>query len=158
MNALQKLRSIVNELREPTEPMNILDNWALAGRLLSRMPVEDANEASRIVKDQDIDALDVIVSALENPKPKQQAPAPKPTRTFSLDELNEAMRAFRKRLKLMRLEDESKLRGRRLTAGRGSSIDAIMPPGEFPREIWQALEQAGKLEHTGQGFYMEPKG
>lgn len=158
MNALQKLRSIVDELKAPTEPMKILDHWQLAGRLLSRMPVEDQRGVDRAVRERDLEALDVLVSRLERPEEAQQevsSPASE-SLTFSKEELDHAMKAFRKRLKVMRLEDESKLGGRYVSAGRASKIDAIMPPGEFPREIWTALEQAGKLEHTGQGFFREP--
>ncbi len=155
MNALQKLRSIVDELRDPKDPMKILDNWGLAGRLGARMPGVDAERLQRVVEAKDITGLDDIVTRLENPEAEPE-PEPVSAESFSKDQLSEAMRAFRKRVKLMRLEDESKLRGKRLSSGRASSIDAIMPPGEFPRAIWVALEQEGKLVHTGQGFYMEP--
>jgi len=155
MNALQKLRSLVDQIRDPRDPMRILDDWALAGRLASRMPGVDQSALERIVANRDITALDDLVTRLESPEPESEAPSA-PAETYSKEQLDEAMRAFRKRVKLMRLEDESKLRGRRLSAGKASSIDAIMPPGEFPRAIWTALEKAGKLVHTGRGFYMEP--
>ena len=157
MNALQKLRSLVEELRAPKEPMKILDNWSLAGRLLSRAQVDDPGDVQRVVSERDIDALDAIVSRLENPEKSAEPAEPSaPARKFSGEELRHAMRAFRRRLKLMRLEDESKILGRHLTGGKTSNIDAIMPPGEFPRAIWTALEQKGELVHTGRGFFTLP--
>jgi hypothetical protein len=63
------------------------------------------------------------------------------------------MKAFRKRLKLTRLDDESRLGSRYVTGGRKSAIAAIMPPREYPREIWDTLVAQGKLRYTGQGFY-----
>ncbi|MAY75388.1 MAG: hypothetical protein CMJ31_11855 [Phycisphaerae bacterium] len=65
------------------------------------------------------------------------------------------MRAFKKRLKLARLNDESKLGGRYTSGGKKSKIDAIEPPTEFGPEVWRALAAEGRLRHTGQGFYAE---
>ncbi len=63
------------------------------------------------------------------------------------------MKAFRKRLKLTRLDEESKLGGRYVSSGRQSSIVAIMPPHQYPDEVWQALVAQGKLKDAGNGFY-----
>ncbi len=46
----------------------------------------------------------------------------------SADELKKALKAFKKRLKLTRLEEESKISRRPVTGGRQSSVVAIMPP------------------------------
>ncbi len=67
--------------------------------------------------------------------------------------LKRAMKAFRKRLKLTRLDEESKLGGRYVSSGRQSSIVAIMPPHQYPDEVWQALVAQGKLKDAGNGFY-----
>ena len=39
-----------------------------------------------------------------------------------------------------------------------SEIDAIIPPKEFPAEIWKQLARAGALKYTGQGFYLLVEG
>lgn len=68
--------------------------------------------------------------------------------------LKSALKAFRKRIKLMRLDAESKLGAARpMTSGKKSGIDAIQPPSQFPREVWQELARQGKLKDTGGGFY-----
>lgn len=68
--------------------------------------------------------------------------------------LKSALKAFRKRLKLTRLDAESKLGAARpMTSGKKSGIDAIQPPNQFPREVWQELAKQGKLRDTGGGFY-----
>jgi hypothetical protein len=69
------------------------------------------------------------------------------------EELKAAFKAFKKRLKLTRLEDESKLSRRATTSGQGSSIVAIMPPNQFPQEVWDELVRQGKLKKAGQGTY-----
>lgn len=156
MNAVQKLREQVDLIRANTNPLATIDAWALCARLLPRMPIDSA-QAARITRDKDLPALDALIARLEHPEPKAPAAA-KPTREFTLQELNDAMRAFRKRIKTGRLADESKLGGRYTTGGHASKIDAIEPPTGFPREIWRALVAAGKLVDTGQGFYREPPG
>ena len=65
------------------------------------------------------------------------------------------MHAFRKRLKLARLNDESKLGGRYTSGGKRSGIDAVQPPGEYPDRVWKALVQAGRLVDAGGGFYAD---
>ena len=71
----------------------------------------------------------------------------------SKEELRLAMKAFRKRLKLMKLDEESSLGHGPMSSGRKSSIAAIRPPDQFPKEVWQELARRGKLRHDGGGLY-----
>jgi len=72
---------------------------------------------------------------------------------FSKDELKLAMKAFRKRLRLTRLDDESKLGHGAMTGGGKSGIVAVSPPAQFPRAIWDELVTDGKLKYVGHGLY-----
>ncbi len=76
----------------------------------------------------------------------------------SLDEenLKRALRAFRKKLKAMKLEDESRLGNRYVTYGRESSITGIQPPNEYPPAVWNRLTEQGRLRKTGQGTFALP--
>lgn len=76
-------------------------------------------------------------------------PAGQPTK----EQLKAALKAFKKRLKLTRLEEESQLSRRPTTTGRGSAIVAIMPPGQFPQSVWDELVKQGKLRNAGHGTY-----
>lgn len=68
--------------------------------------------------------------------------------------LRKALRAFRTRLKLKRLDDESRLNSRNpLSGGTRSAVVAIMAPREFPPAVWEALAREGKLRSHGGGFY-----
>ena len=78
------------------------------------------------------------------------SPPPAPA---SKEELKQAFKAFKKRLKLTRLDAESQLRGGPLTSGRDSGIVAIQPPNEFPQAIWDELVRQGKLKPAGHGTY-----
>jgi hypothetical protein len=59
------------------------------------------------------------------------------------EELKKALKAFKKRLKFMRLDDESGLsRG----GGKKSGITGITPPSGHPPGIWEELVSKGKLK------------
>ena len=68
-------------------------------------------------------------------------------------EVKRAIKAFKKRLKLTRLNDESKLGRNPLTSGKKSDVVAIMPPHQYPVAIWQELIRRGRLKDAGNGFY-----
>ncbi len=76
-----------------------------------------------------------------------------PTDPLDPANLKRAMKAFRKRLKLTRLNEESKLGRNPLTSGKKSQVVAIMPPRQYPAEVWQELVRQGRLNDTGSGFY-----
>jgi hypothetical protein len=67
-------------------------------------------------------------------------------------ELKQAFKAFKKRLKLTRLDEESKLGGGPLSHNR-ARIVAIMPPNQFPPAVWDELVKQGKLKKVGGGMY-----
>jgi hypothetical protein len=68
-------------------------------------------------------------------------------------DLKAALKAFKKRLKLTRLDAESGLGGGPLSSGRGSGIVAITPPSQFPPAVWDELIKQGKLKKLGGGTY-----
>jgi hypothetical protein len=76
-------------------------------------------------------------------------PTPQPTP----EELKKAYKAFKKRLKLTRLDAESNISGGPLSGGRRSDIVAISPPTVFPQAVWDALVKQGKLKPAGRGMY-----
>ena len=154
MNALEKLRQVVEDIRENKDPMKLQANWDLAARLISRFPA-DQDAAMEAYKTKDFDAFDAILTKIETPDSAKAEDAG-PVEVTS--EMREALKAFRKRLKLTRLDDESRMNTRQLTGGAKSEIDAIVPPKEFPDEIWKQLARAGALKHTGQGFYLLVEG
>ncbi len=84
------------------------------------------------------------------PAPEQPTSDPEPP---SKEELRLAMKAFRKRIKLMRLDDESRLGYGPMSSGGESSVVAIRPPDQFPKAVWRELANQGKLRHDGGGLY-----
>jgi hypothetical protein len=69
------------------------------------------------------------------------------------EQLKQALKAFRKRLKLTRLDAESSLGGGPLSSGRNSGIVAVAPPQQFPQSVWDELVRQGKLKPAGHGTY-----
>jgi hypothetical protein len=78
---------------------------------------------------------------------------PENSPTPARETLKAALKAFRKRLKLTRLDDESALRGGHTTSGRASGIVAITPPNDYPDEVWEELVRQGKLKRAGRGTF-----
>jgi hypothetical protein len=69
------------------------------------------------------------------------------------EDLKRALKAFKKRLKLTRLDNDSRLGHGALTGAGKSEILAIQPPTGFPREVWEELVNQGHLRSAGYGLY-----
>jgi hypothetical protein len=65
------------------------------------------------------------------------------------EELKKAFKAFKKRLKLARLDDASGLS----IGSKASKIGGITPPSGHPPGIWDELTAQGKLRNEGHGIY-----
>ena len=69
------------------------------------------------------------------------------------EDLKKALKAFKKRLKLTRLDDESRLSHGPMSGSGQEKIMSIQPPTGFGREIWEELAEKGYLKRDGIGFY-----
>lgn len=88
-------------------------------------------------------------------------PAPQPAAgsapEISEDTLKRALHAFKKRLKLTKLDQESKLGAHRpMTSGKKSDVMGIVPPRDFPPAVWAELARTKQLKDMGGGFYSLP--
>jgi hypothetical protein len=70
--------------------------------------------------------------------------------------LKSAYNAFKKRWKLTRLDQESRIGRGPMSSGQKSTIVGIVPPDQFPKAVWEELVKQGKLKHAGTGFYSMP--
>ena len=68
-------------------------------------------------------------------------------------QLKNALEAFKKRLKLTRLDDESPLGHGATGREHQSGIVAIPPPTRYPQAVWDELVRQGKLRRAGHGLY-----
>ena len=71
----------------------------------------------------------------------------------SLEEANlkRALKAFRRKLKNYRRDDESRLSRGYTTGGKSSTITAVEAPKEFPGPVWDKLIETGRLKRAGGG-------
>lgn len=88
-----------------------------------------------------------------DPKPPDSSSAQPAPGAPTADELRSALKAFKKRLKLTKLDDESRLGKRALTGGGSSGIVAVQPPRQYPKAVWDELVKQGRLKYAGQGLY-----
>ena len=79
--------------------------------------------------------------------PDAPQPAPSP------EQLKAALKAFKKRLKLTRLDDQSRIGVGPMSSGRDSGIVAITPPDQYPAAVWEELARQGKLKRVGARMY-----
>jgi hypothetical protein len=87
---------------------------------------------------------------------QQPADAAPPHERPSPEILKAAYKAFKKRLKLTQLDDASRIGRGPMSSGHQSSIAAITPPDQYPRAVWEALVEQGKLKNASHGMYALP--
>lgn len=90
-------------------------------------------------------------------QPNQNLVERNPDGTFTKETLQRAMKALKRRLKLTRLDDESRLGHDPMSKGNRSGVTGVKGPEQYPLEVWQALVASGRIRDLGQGIY-EPVG
>lgn len=115
----------------------------------------DAKEIMPIVMGRDLEMLSHLIARLKGeetpPVPEEREPEALPD--IPHETKRAAMKAFRRRMKLMRLDHESKLGVGPMTSGKKADFDSILPPREFDENVWKVLAAEGQLKATGRGFY-----
>lgn len=171
--SLQKLGELVSDIAVCTDAKKIGDLWQRAHKALQKSPA-DQLKASRIVAERNVEALAKMVGELSNmkptgaPPPRAAVPAPAPVATpafpaaaaaqpgqtveITPEVLTRALAAFKKRLKLTQLEQDSKLGRSPLSSGK-ARVTAITPPREFPRAVWDELFAQNKIRPVGSGMF-----
>lgn len=146
---LSRLNDLLSEIRSFPDPRRATTQWKQTFNLLKKTNA-DANRVANIVAMRGVDQLAGLLDELTAPS------KPPPAEADAPDDMTckIAMQAFRKRLKLIRLDEESQLDQRDpLSKGARSQVQSIQPPNDWPAAVWQELERRGKLRHTGKGFY-----
>ena len=121
--------------------------WNEAREALDATEENDA-EVRAAVDSRDVEALHSIVeqwSSGDRVLPEQDRAV-----------FKRAMKAYRKRLKLTRLDEESKMGVGAMSGGRKSGVVGIKPPNQYPREVWEELVRQGRLVDAGLGTYELP--
>lgn len=135
---------------------------ALWGRLHKALVAAGAKgkDVMPIVMGRNVDAavqfIDVLAGDVQMDATADEPPSPADQEPISPTTKREAMKAFRRRMKLTRLDHESRLGVGPLTGGKAADFESILPPREFPEAVWKALASDGQLVSTGRGFYKLP--
>jgi len=161
---LIEIEKQLDTLTDPNETSSPGPIWGAIHKLLLKTSA-DPVQIVHIITQRETDTLSKLIQNLRDgtpldPTPQPAANQPDPSnQTQDSQEnippeiLKKALRAFRKRLKLTRLDHESRLGVGPMSSGRTADFDIIMAPYEFPTEVWETLVKQGKLEQMGPGFY-----
>lgn len=131
-------------------------HWGAMHKLLLKAKVAPG-EIMPLVAGRDLDGLHRLLAKLAGSPIVEPATSATPKPAIDADTLAHAMKAFRSRLKLTRLDAESRLGVGPMSGGKKSGIDAIIPPRDYPSPVWEALAEQGKLRRFDGGFYGLPE-
>lgn len=140
-----KLDELMTVIRGYDDPRRAASQWKQVYRLLANTELPPGR-VTGVVGMRDVHGLAAMIDQLRAPALDAPADAP------SEDTCRKAMQAFRKRLSLTVLDEDSKLGRGPLSKGGGAAA-AIVPPNEWPEPVWQELVRQGKLRYIGHGFY-----
>jgi len=132
---------------------------ALWGRLSKALVAAGApgRDVMPLIMARHLEGVQRLIAVLAGDAQPETAPAAAPEVVDVPDNVKrDAMKAFRRRLKLTRLDHESRLGVGPLTGGKAAEFESILPPRGFGPEVWKALAADGQLEATGRGFYKLP--
>ncbi len=73
--------------------------------------------------------------------------------SLTKETIKRAMKALRKRIKLMRLDEESRLGYDAMSSGLKSTISGVRPPEQYPPEVWDELVERGRVRSISHGLY-----
>ena len=140
-----KLDELMTAIRAYGDPRQAAGQWKQVYRLLQNTKLPPGR-VTGVVGMRDVPGLAAMIDQLR--APALDAPADVPGE----DICRKALQAFRKRLSLTVLDEDSKLGRGPLSKGGGAAA-AIVPPNEWPQPVWQELVRQGKLRYIGHGFY-----
>jgi hypothetical protein len=121
--------------------------WEHARRVLDPTRAQEP-ELAAVVDKRDLAALRALVEGWHSGKhllPKQDR-----------EVLSRAMKAFRKSLKVTRLDAESSIGGGPMSSGRHSGIAGMRPPDRYSRDVWDELARQKRLISVGHGIFELP--
>jgi len=126
--------------------------WGAVQKALLKAKV-DPMVVMRLIAGRDARALADLVRWLRGEEVAEPAAESPQAPSVDPETMRAAMKVFRKRLRLARLDRESRLGVGPLSGGKREEIDAIEAPREYPTAVWHALVAAGRLRSDGKGFY-----
>ncbi len=140
-----KLDELITAIRGYDDPRQAAGEWKQVYRLLQNTELPPGR-VTGVVGMRDMPGLAALIDQLRAPAPMASADVP------SKETCKKALHAFRKRLSVTILDEQSKLGRGPLSKGADAAA-AIVPPKEWPESVWQELVRQGKLRYIGHRFY-----
>jgi hypothetical protein len=139
-----RVRDLAGQIAAAPDEATAEDGWRTLESLLEEAGADEIEEIALPVLDRSLEDVHALLDAWE-------------AGTIGLAEwdravLKRALKAYRKRLKIMRLDDESSGSRDPLSRGDESSITGVRPPEQYAQEIWDLLIAQGKLRDVGHGL------
>ncbi len=146
---ITKLDEVLAAIRGYDDPRRAAGEWKQVYKLLQKTDLPSAR-VTHAVGMRDVAALAELIEQFRTPDA-----APAPAEAPSAETCKQALRAFRKRLALTCLDEESKISTHSpLSKGLTSRYTAaIVPPVEWPQSVWDELVSQGRLRNIGHGLY-----
>lgn len=149
--AIAKLGDLLAAIRRYDDPRRASAEWRQAYALLQKTGLPAARVSGAIGM-RDVEELAALIAELQAP-PSAASAADAP----DAETCANALAAFRKRISLMILDEQSKLGRNPLTKGGEPTIAGIAPPAGWSNAVWEALCVQGKLRYIGHGLYQLPR-
>jgi hypothetical protein len=139
-----RLRALAARVEEGVPPDEEETLWAAAEADLEAADAGEDADVALPVLERSLEDLKALIEAWDTGK--RHLPP------WDREILKRAMKAFRKRLKLARLDDESTCGRNPLSAGGSSGITGVKAPEQVSQEVWDTLIAQGKLRDAGFGL------
>ena len=150
-----RLKQLLTAIGGYDDPRRAAGEWKQVWRLLQQTSLPPGR-VNGVVGMRDAAGLAALIAELAGADADEAAPAGAEAPPVDAETCRRALRAFRKRLRLTKLDDESKLGRGPLSKGSSDAYAAIEPPNDWPDEVWQELARQGRLKYIGHGFYEMP--
>lgn len=145
---MQLLSTVLATVLADLEREPASDNpWTHARHALEPTRTQEP-ELVKVIEAKDTERLKALVEGWRSGKtalPQQDK-----------DVLSRALKAFRKSLKITRLDAESSIAGGPMSAGRHSQIAGMRPPDRYSRDVWDELARQKRLVSVGHGIFELP--
>jgi hypothetical protein len=146
---LPQLEKLLAAIKAFGDPRRASAEWKQVYALLKKTPAA-GNHLDNVVARRDVEELTRAIGSLRG----DAAAAGEAVAEVDLEVLRAALKAFKRRLKFSRLDDESRIDPRDpTTKGDTSQISAIEAPREWGPEVWADLVRRGVLKRSGMGMY-----
>lgn len=153
---LAQLDALLAEIQAAPDPRRASAQWKQSYNLLKKTSAA-GNHLDNVIARRGVDGLVEVIESLRAPASGTAADDTDPADRPDDATCKAALRGFKKRLKFMRLDEESRIDSRNpMSKGVSSHIRAIEPPREWGPDVWAELVRRGDLVRAGKGFYELP--